>query len=345
MENQVEWDGSIPNTNVFDRLGRNVGEVLGVFGKADLRKPNGLDYPNTARMFNLLMLEGYSANLWAPQWPERILGPINQTKAELGEALYQTNCVSCHIVVPHGPQDTEIVVTMTPVSEIHTDPKMAWNACSRMVDTAQLEGVKMPPVIGPALSQKVTTLDLVANVTIGAVLYPVVELIADLFKAADLNSGSDEVFNDIKNIAEQLGLDGEKLSDDEMEKLRSVLYAMSRKSSAPSSEPPDCDPENELMAYKGRPLDGIWATAPYLHNGSVANLYEILLPPEERMKEFYVGSQNFDPLHVGFETKSGPGTFLLDTSKSGNSNAGHIFGNNEFTEDQREQLVEYLKTL
>ncbi len=77
----------------------------------------------------------------------------------------------------------------------------------------------------------------------------------------------------------------------------------------------------------------------------VANLYEVLLPARERMKEFYVGSRDFDPKRVGFENKDGPGTFLFDTSKPGNSNAGHIYGNIRFTIEQRQQLVEYMKTL
>ena len=165
--------------------------------------------------------------------------------------------------------------------------------------------------------------------------------VSSAFKSAAKELESDEAFRNIKNIAEELGLDGGRLLEDEAEKLNSVLHAMAEKSSAPS----DCGPDDPLMAYKGRPLDGIWATGPYLHNGSVANLYEVLLPAEERMKQFYVGSRNFDPKHVGFENKKGPDTFLFDTSKPGNSNAGHIYGNSRFTEEEREQLVEYMKSL
>src|SRR5690606_18198960 len=55
----------------------------------------------------------------------------------------------------------------------------------------------------------------------------------------------------------------------------------------------------ELMAYKTQPLAGVWATAPYLHNGSVPNLYELLLPPEQRSVKFWVGNREFDPKHVG----------------------------------------------
>jgi hypothetical protein len=81
------------------------------------------------------------------------------------------------------------------------------------------------------------------------------------------------------------------------------------------------------LGYKARPLDGIWATPPYLHNSSVPNLYEILVPAAQRTAKFYLGSTRFDPKHVGFETQQFPGAFLMDTSKSGNLNTGHEFRN------------------
>ena len=52
--------------------------------------------------------------------------------------------------------------------------------------------------------------------------------------------------------------------------------------------------------YKARPLNGIWATAPYLHNGSVPTLDDLLKPPSERPKRFRVGCTEFDPVKVGF---------------------------------------------
>ena len=111
-------------------------------------------------------------------------------------------------------------------------------------------------------------------------------------------------------------------------------------------EPDVCGPNSTLMAYKGRPLDGIWATAPYLHNGSVASLYEILLPAADRLQRFHVGSQELDPVNVGFVTTAVPGSTELDTALPGNSNAGHdTYGNASFTEAQRRALVEYMKTL
>jgi hypothetical protein len=102
-----------------------------------------------------------------------------------------------------------------------------------------------------------------------------------------------------------------------------------------------------LLFYKARQLDGVWATAPYLHNGSVASLYELLLPPSARKRAFFVGpDQQFDPIHVGYVADD-PGTgaaFRLDTSLPGNANGGHDYGTT-LSDDDRYALIEYLKTL
>jgi hypothetical protein len=104
--------------------------------------------------------------------------------------------------------------------------------------------------------------------------------------------------------------------------------------------------------YKAAPRDGVWATPPFMHNGSVPNLYEMLLPAKERTKKFYIGRE-FDPVKVGVDT-SGTTGFMFDTSARGNSNAGHSFENGPLgngiigpllTEAQRWALVEYLKSI
>jgi len=119
-----------------------------------------------------------------------------------------------------------------------------------------------------------------------------------------------------------------------------------------------------LLSYKGRSLNGIWATAPYLHNGSVPTLYDLLLPKrgpkdpangEYRPDKFQVGSREFDPSKVGLKS-DGYNGFTFDTSHRGNSNAGHEYGARDrklpngdtekaLTEDQRKDLLEYLKSL
>ena len=99
------------------------------------------------------------------------------------------------------------------------------------------------------------------------------------------------------------------------------------------------------LAYKARPLDGIWATAPYLHNGSVPTLADLLKSPADRPEEFYVGSHEFDPTLVGFRTgPTGKDEFLFDTKHVGNGNAGHEYGTT-LSDDDKKALLEYLRSL
>lgn len=97
-----------------------------------------------------------------------------------------------------------------------------------------------------------------------------------------------------------------------------------------------------LASYKGRPLNGVWSTAPYLHNGSVPNLRELLMPPEKRSGTFYVGNLKFDAENVGFVSNKGP--FKFNTHTPGNRNTGHLYGT-DLSQKDRDALLEFLKTL
>jgi hypothetical protein len=102
--------------------------------------------------------------------------------------------------------------------------------------------------------------------------------------------------------------------------------------------------------YEARVLYGIWAAAPYLHNGSVPTLEDLLKPASERPKSFKVGPE-YDPIKVGLaaDQTAFDYTFVTtgcegDQRISGNSNCGHEFGTT-LTPDQKRALLEYLKTL
>ncbi len=105
-----------------------------------------------------------------------------------------------------------------------------------------------------------------------------------------------------------------------------------------------------VNSYKARPLDGIWATAPYLHNGSIPNLWELLQEPGKRAATFCVGDKRFDPVQVGYHSVSGgvascEGSFRFDTALPGNRNTGHSYGTAEMSDDEKRSLIEYLKSL
>ena len=110
---------------------------------------------------------------------------------------------------------------------------------------------------------------------------------------------------------------------------------------------------SEVPHYKAAPRDGVWATPPYMHNGSVPNLYEMLLPAAQRTKKFCLG-RDFDPVKVGVDTTCKSGTYLIDTTLIGSSNRGHSFENGPLgngvigplpSEDERWAIVEYLKSI
>ena len=118
---------------------------------------------------------------------------------------------------------------------------------------------------------------------------------------------------------------------------------------------------NELrgeLAYKVRPLNGVWATPPYLHNGSVPTVEHLLGDPNDRPKKFYLGNREYDPVNLGYKFDKIENGFEFDTSIRGNSNRGHEFRKDFSKEkeikgvigpalsvDDRKALIEYLKTL
>lgn len=139
---------------------------------------------------------------------------------------------------------------------------------------------------------------------------------------------------------------------------------------SPKSAPPDPGPEANLIeavrveentyrykhyrktnGYANMPLDGIWLRAPYLHNGSVPTLADLLKPAWQRPKSFYRGNDVYDPVNVGFESRvprdsGGKPFFRYDTTWPGNGNRGHEgteYGT-YLSEDKKRALLEHLKT-
>jgi hypothetical protein len=105
--------------------------------------------------------------------------------------------------------------------------------------------------------------------------------------------------------------------------------------------------ENEPSGYIAQFLDGIWLRAPYLHNGSVPTLRDLLKPAAERPKVFYRGYDVYDPQNVGFVSQ-GPEAQRIgtkyDVSERASGNHGHEFGVN-LSGAEKDALIEYLKSL
>ena len=103
----------------------------------------------------------------------------------------------------------------------------------------------------------------------------------------------------------------------------------------------------KTYGYANQPLDGIWARAPYLHNGSVPTLRDLLEPADRRPKTFYRGYDVFDRARVGFVTnvpsENGREFTLYDTSVPGNANGGHDYGTS-LSDAEKAAIVEYMKT-
>jgi mono/diheme cytochrome c family protein len=93
--------------------------------------------------------------------------------------------------------------------------------------------------------------------------------------------------------------------------------------------------------YYAPSLAGVWARSPYLHNGSVRTITDLLTPPENRPAAFHRGSTTYDTANLGFIDE---GNYILDTQSPGNSSSGHDYGT-RLAPAQKRDLIEYLKSL
>lgn len=109
-----------------------------------------------------------------------------------------------------------------------------------------------------------------------------------------------------------------------------------------------------VLSYKARPLDGVWAAPPYLHNGSVPDIEALLSPLADRPKTFWLGHREYDPRRLGYRWDALSGGFEFDTSLPGNRNTGHEFDDGparpgkigpKLKPDERRALIEFLKSM
>jgi hypothetical protein len=327
-QDHTQWNGSVQNGLYIHALARNTGEVFGVFGKfTPVAVPHlpGMPTPilydnNSADFAGLQALEEKIVALKPPPWPRDIF-PIDDAKVARGKQLFAANCNECHGV---KKSTTVLEAWATPVQVVGTDAKVSANAATRKVDSGLLAGSLIPRPIGATLSNPAPATDLLANSVVGT-------LIAGTFRGDDAIQRAIELDLDNMRRSRQLSAAGKlKLVHDSLKDLFRV------------------PPAAVKGAYETRVLHGIWATAPYLHNGSVPTLWELLTPPKDRKATFMVGSRLFDAKDVGFVTDQSPfksGNFTADPANAnGNGNGGHVYGTT-LSETDRRALLEYLKTL
>jgi len=342
-QDKLQWNGIVEPQRLplgngkfldYGALGRNTGEVLGVFGEVTIQPAGGFPphaplsgYKSTIHVDNLDNLETQLRLLRPPRWP----GTLDQSLVTAGRQVFeQQHCSGCHQPQP-GIQPYKVkMVPLSPGNPNTTDPWMACNAMSYKSPTNKLKGT---PKDYFALTQRygdeAALADMLATTVKGALFAQKGEIIKQAGRiiispppAPPTTSG--------------------RLEGPRQARLQACYTADSQ---LPS--------DKKLMVYKARPLDGIWATAPYLHNGSVPTLNELLKPPAQRLTEFSVGTRVYDPVNVGYVTRpDAPGNVFIYKTRdtqgdpiSGNSNQGHDYGISNLTDAQRRALLEYLKSL
>ncbi|RON21044.1 hypothetical protein BK660_15685 [Pseudomonas brassicacearum] len=314
----VQWNGSAQQP-----MARNIGESLGVGATLGFFDANGQPlkgdgrYPSSVRLRDLHQIEETLQRLKPPAWPEELLGAVDKPLAAKGRELFSENCAGCHS--PRVVDSDERWVQhlkMLPVDFIGTDPGAANNIADHRFDLSALQW------------------DLAELKQLDVHLQPTPTEPLDLHQLSSA-----------KGLAYITAFVGNRAYRD---------------ANIPAAEQPAMNGfglpigVRELRAYKARPLAGVWATAPFLHNGSVPSIFQLLSPQDERATTFYKGTFEYDPQHLGYRTEAFTNGFVFDTRITGNHNSGHEFragqrGNGVIGRllqpQERWALLEYLKVL
>lgn len=342
QHDRVQWNGVAENKVIqglgafdYGALGRNTGQVIGVFGDvAAVPAPGLKGYRSSVQVRNLEALESVLARLKPPAWPAALMGPIDQALAREGQAIFGRDCASCHAVMAADDLKTPIRAQMSlfrrQPAEERTDPWMACNAFTREAPAGALEGQRKGFVgSGPRLESPAPVANMLSTMVVGTLVgrkEEVVRVGAEVFLG----------------VAPRPPIIEETVAvDEKTQRLAACLAAT------------DAEDPAGIVGYKARPLNGIWATAPYLHNGSVPTLHDLLLPPDQRPARFWLGTREYDPVRVGYRTdREAPGQRFEFVTKDeagrwidGNGAQGHVYGVDRLSERERAALLEYMKTL
>jgi hypothetical protein len=360
---------------------RNWTEALGVF--ADVKLDGDANKVNSSiRLDNLLLLEQALADLQSPVWPTAF-GALDTKRQARGQAVFKANCGGCHGLLDHAdtktnlpllsqpskqdPNDPRGFIYLQPVFDktsrpsaflkthqpspdfIGTDPSMACNALLHQVPSGRFEGQVNVAGIVPSFadrkfSDRAVTTDLLRVLMQRDVLANRTRSLMSIGENQIAAAGG-VITRYAYGVVESFT--GQDVGQDPLAPLRAQLQFCAAMADAARARAPD----SPLPVYKARPLNGIWATAPYLHNGSVPTLYDLLLPQKQRPKSFGYYDGLMDTQKGGLRDASqNPKAFIFRTYDAqgyvipGNWNGGHEYGTT-LSRAQKRDLVEYLKGL
>ena len=313
----VEW--TIDTNTVMER---NVTETLGA-GTTVI-----LDPRRTASLFdssipvrNMHQLEWLAYYIDPPQWPAAIFGAIKPDLAAAGQRIFQSQCAGCHEYGDDRRTPTGLIRLngMRP-EEVGTDPTAALRISCPVPNTGAL--------VIPQKSFTAADSEL-------------------LKECVGVKPGKAFTGNSFASTA-QVAVDGIKqkaYAAAGIDKAQQQVMEDFVQRGSPTWRDTLLDTEPPYGPYAARPLYGIWAAAPYLHNGSAPTLYDLLLPPEQRPTSFGLGARQYDPVKLGFAVGASCSQqdCVVDTTRTGDGNGGHIWGT-DLAEPDRMALLEYLKT-
>jgi hypothetical protein len=328
-QDKTQWPGFADNGNDILGLARNLGEVYGVFAVFEPKKEwwhllgyNYLDN-NSANFDGLDKLEGLVKQIGAPKWPWSVDAALaTKGKAIYNRATAQGGCSDCHAIRPGTVRFLDVQTWATPLQDVGTDTK-EYDILSWTAKTGVLQGAEIPFVAGPLKET-----DLAINVLSISVLGSIIQNYVPLTRTAQ-------------------EAQARKLQQFRLPANLQDLKGAFRPTGVPAPASTEAAPTSQYV-YESRVLEGIWAAAPYLHNGSVPTLNELLKPAAERVKAFKVGPA-YDTINVGLAVEQTKFDYTLTTTdcgarNSGNSRCGHEFGTS-LPADEKKALLEYLKTL
>ena len=331
----TQWPGFAANGNDLLGLSRNLGEVYGVFGEFHPLPQSGLLFNrdfishNSANWQGLKALEEWIWDIGAPQWPWE----LDHTLAAQGEIVFnlpteQGGCVECHGKKKGKFRSIYHTTFATPILDVGTDIREC-QILKRQVQTGVLNGAKIP-LIGTTLGEQAEAFDVLAVSVIGAIVQHSLGSYDDkMLDAAKAAAQTPDRADDMETLAPFTDLRGAFPTGDNAGLLKSMATDSS-------------------CAYEARVLDGIWAAAPYLHNGSVPTLAELLKSPDQRIASFTPGP-SYDIESVGMAADQTVFDQVIQTTgcddlASGNSRCGHDYGTN-LSDADKAALLEYLKSI